>query len=483
MYSEEANHVEALAPKLLRQQHTLIFKEVGSAVDLVSLHGQRPERYPFFLESVATGTPRSRFDILLAFPQGQLTLDAGGALRRDGAAAPPGASFLDALDAWWRELRSETVPGQLALPFTGGWFVYLAYELVGQIEPVVGVAEPDHPWPIAVAVRMPAALVRDHQLARTIAVCETGFEALLDELVADAANSRSSGEPATTSIPDLNAGEGTLREESPDRFLKGVDQIKRYIREGDVFQVNLSRAWRGRLAEGTDAHEIYRRLRLTNPAPFAGSARLDGLSILSSSPERLYSVRGSQVETRPIAGTHPRNKDIDEDRALSAAMLAHPKERAEHIMLIDLERNDLGRVCRTGSVEVNELMALESYTHVHHIVSNVSGELRPDTTPGQVIRAVFPGGTITGCPKVRCMEIIRELEQVRRGPYTGALGYLNRTGNADFNILIRTVVTDGREVVVRAGAGIVADSVPERELDETRQKARGPLRALQGLVE
>ena len=440
-----------------------------------------PQRYPFLLESAASGTSRSRYDILFAFPQQTLTLEADGMLHNDGAVQKDG-DFLAALDRWWRESQLPRAGFETELPFSGGWFVYLGYELVGQIEPVVGMGERDHPWPVAAAVRIPAAIVRDHELSLAVAMVEPGREALIDALVED--SNLAAGENRWSS-DDGSTAESVDRmtEEDPERFLDGVHRVKRYIRNGDVFQVNLSRAWRGRLKEIADAEIIYRHLRKSNPAPFAGSARFDDMAVLSSSPERLYCVRGNRVETRPIAGTHPRNADAAEDRALSEAMLAHPKERAEHIMLIDLERNDLGRVCQTGSVEVNELMVLESYTHVHHIVSNVRGILRSGVTPGEVIRAVFPGGTITGCPKVRCMEIIRELECVRRGPYTGAFGYLNLNGDADFNILIRTLVTRGRDVVLRAGAGIVADSVPERELNETRQKARGPLRALTGLIE
>ena len=204
----------------------------------------------------------------------------------------------------------------------------------------------------------------------------------------------------------------------------------------------------------------------------------NGRAVISSSPERLVKVRGTTVSTRPIAGTYPRSPDPEQDRVLSREMLRHPKERAEHVMLIDLERNDLGRICRTGSVQVRDFMTLESYRHVHHIVSGVRGELRDDIGPAQVIRAVFPGGTITGCPKVRCMQIIAELEQAPRTAYTGSMGYINRDGSLDLNILIRTIVQDGRDIQLRAGAGIVADSVPERELAETRAKARGLLAAL-----
>jgi anthranilate synthase component 1 len=199
--------------------------------------------------------------------------------------------------------------------------------------------------------------------------------------------------------------------------------------------------------------------------------------VVSSSPERLVEVRDDLVQTRPIAGTRPRLPG-DDDAADIRALRANPKEQAEHVMLIDLERNDLGRVCQPGSVEVDELMAVESYAHVHHIVSNVRGRLRNEVTPGQVVAAVFPGGTITGCPKVRCMEIIAALEDTPRGAYTGALGYLDRSGDLDLNILIRTLTVLGNEVTLRAVAGIVADSVAQRELEETRAKARGLLRAL-----
>src|SRR3546814_21091 len=212
-------------------------------------------------------------------------------------------------------------------------------------------------------------------------------------------------------------------------------------------------------------------------APFSGLFAGDGWAVVSASPERLVSVRGDVVETRPIAGTRPRF-DGDDDGARIRELVGHPKERAEHVMLVDLERNDLGRVCVAGSVEVDELMGVESYAHVHHIVSNVRGRLRADATPGGVIRAVFPGGTITGCPKVRCMQVIAELERVGRGAYTGAMGWLNRDGDLDLNILIRSAEVEGAQLRFRTGAGIVADSEPRHELDETRAKARGMLRAL-----
>jgi anthranilate synthase component 1 len=324
---------------------------------------------------------------------------------------------------------------------------------------------------VARAERCPAAIVRDHALGTAWLVAEQGYEDLIrgarrDLLGISVRHSDLAG----------TIGLAALAEDPAEQFLSGVARIQHHIVEGDVFQVNLSRAWRGRLASDVPSSALYRRLCATNPAPFAALARIDGCTIISSSPERLVGVRGGMIETRPIAGTHPRGQDPQSDRLLSQRLLSHPKERAEHIMLIDLERNDLGRLCEPGSVEVNELLALESYAHVHHIVSNVRGRLLRDTAPGDIVRAVFPGGTITGCPKVRCMEIIRDIEQCRRGAYTGAIGYLDRDGSMDLNILIRTLVRHGDAVTLRAGAGIVADSVPERELEETRSKARGLLR-------
>jgi anthranilate synthase component 1 len=285
---------------------------------------------------------------------------------------------------------------------------------------------------------------------------------------------------ASAALPE--AGQGwqppqLVGEDAPQRFTDGVRRVIEYLRAGDVFQVNLSRRWSAQFAAPVSPQALYAQLRRANPAPFAGLFSAHGRHVVSSSPERLVSVHAGHAQTRPIAGTRPRFEG-DDDAARIQELVGHPKERAEHVMLIDLERNDLGRVCEAGSVQVDEFMTIESYSHVHHIVSNVRGRLRADVTPGNVLAAVFPGGTITGCPKVRCMEIIAELECAPRGAYTGSLGYLNLDGSMDMNILIRSLQLDGRALTLRAGAGIVADSIPERELDETRAKARGVLRAL-----
>jgi anthranilate synthase component 1 len=445
--------------------------------DLTTLHAAHPERYPFLLESVANGTSRARYDILFAFPAQELELRADGQIYHDGQARGAG-DFLAALDDAWREVTvatTDAAPASASIPFTGGWFVYLGYELAAQIEPTLATAGHDPVFPVACAIRIPAAVIRDHTTQQTHLVCETGWhDQLLPLLEADVL--------ASTDAPTAPVTTTGVTEEDPQRFLAGVRQVQEYIRAGDVFQVNLSRRWQATLAEASRSIDLFRHLSSANPAPFSGfMSRSENRAILSSSPERLVSVRNGTVSTRPIAGTYPRSADPEQDTALAQALLRHPKERAEHVMLIDLERNDLGRVCRPGSVRVPELMGLESYRHVHHIVSEVRGELRTGVTPAQVIRAVFPGGTITGCPKVRCMQIIGDLEQTARGAYTGSMGYINRDGSLDLNILIRTLVRHGPHVSLRAGAGIVADSVPERELEETRVKARGMLAALGAL--
>ena len=267
------------------------------------------------------------------------------------------------------------------------------------------------------------------------------------------------------------------REDDSEDYLAGVKRILEYIRSGDVFQVNLSRAWQLQSEQTIEPSLLFRTLSQSNPAPFACLVHHPMGNIISSSPERLVRQVSDRIETRPIAGTRPRTHDGQDGQWLEE-LRTDDKERAEHIMLIDLERNDLGRVCIPGSIEVDELMTLESYAHVHHIVSNISGHIRPGVSAIDVIRAVFPGGTITGCPKVRCMEILNELENTGRGPYTGSVGYISNNGSMDFNILIRTIFQQGERLHFRAGAGIVADSVPERELAETRHKAKGMLLAL-----
>lgn len=427
--------------------------ELPGPVDLFEVHRRAPERFPFLLESLAAHPRSGRYDILFGFP----------GVRLQGA---------EGLAALRREASVQKIPGDDDLPFQGGWFLLLGYEAARHFEP--GLTLPDGPFglPDFLAVRCTAAIVHDRQQARVWLVAEQDAAQL--EVLRDAVLSARPPEDGT--LPGASCL-SALEEDAPRHFLDGVARIQDYLRAGDCFQVNLSRAWRGQLRAGVDYAQVYARLRRANPAPFAGLARLGSTTVLSSSPERLVEIDRGWVQTRPIAGTRPRGQGAD-DLALREQLIGSLKERAEHVMLLDLERNDLGRVCRPGSIEVNELMALESYAHVHHIVSNVRGQLRPEIGPVDVLSAVFPGGTITGCPKVRTMEIIAELEGVGRGPYTGSMGYLSRCGRLDSNILIRTLVVQDGQVHLRAGAGIVADSVAEAELAETRVKARGLLLAL-----
>ncbi len=448
---------------------------------LRDLAARQPEHYPVLFDSAADG-PLSRSSVLVAHPSAALWQDRQGGLHAEGAlprgVLTPGSGFLSALERWVRCAADiPQGPSRMPrLPFTGGWAVLLGYELAAEIEPRLQLpcAPAPHEWR-AFALRVPCALVHDRLAGGVRAIAEQGAAESLDALCEDA---QACARAVAGSIDSAPAALAVARvvEEDPGAYLERVRRGKEYIRAGDIYQTNLSRPWRVELREG-NVGRLYERLRAVNPAPFAALAQWRGAAVLSSSPERLVRVAERRIETRPIAGTRPRSRRPGEDAREAAALVAHPKERAEHIMLIDLERNDLGRVCEAGTVVAEELMSIESYAHVHHIVSNVSGTLRPDVTLIEALRAVFPGGTITGCPKFRCMQIIAELEGEGRGHYTGSLGLLGLDGGMDFNILIRTMTLIGRAVEFRAGAGIVADSDPERELEETRAKARGLLAA------
>lgn len=433
------------------------FSSLAYPVDLLGLHAALPDRYPFLLQTLG-GSPG--WDILFAFPRQQIIQHLG-----------QGDSFLAKLDGAWREEQRATDPDSKAswLPFHGGWFVYLGYELLHEIETSVPARDVLSDFPVGLAARIPAAIMVDHEHDTTYLYTEPAHANLLGLIRQD-----------ITHVPPYTASEiacDALVEEAPEQYLSGVAQIKRYIQEGDVFQVNLARRWQGQL-QG-DASGLYHALTRSNPAPFGGLANLgQGAHIVSSSPERLVRVRHGVIETRPIAGTHPRSTDPTQDLQLKAQLLSTAKERAEHIMLVDLERNDLGRICKPGSVTVPALLDVATYAHVHHLESTVRGELRPEISPVDTLRALFPGGTITGCPKVRCMQILRELELAPRLAYTGSMGYLNHDGSMDLNILIRSFMLQNQQLSFWAGGGIVADSVPERELQETRAKAKGLLRAL-----
>jgi anthranilate synthase component 1 len=438
---------------------------------LPSLAASHPERYPVLLESAAQGS-LARHTILCAAPRAALWLDASGEIDAFGM-TPRDGGFFDNLDAWTRATPKPAAPtGLLArIPFRGGWIVYLGYEAAAEIERHLNLPASRAPL-TAFALRVDHIVVHELATGRVFAVSEGAAASAHDSFLADLAR-RAELLPADGAPVAIERFE----EEAPELFLDRVRRVQEHIAAGDVYQANLSRAWRLRLRPGATPAAVYAALRHANPAPFAASVQFRDMTILSSSPERLLRIQGRDISTRPIAGTRPRHGSRERDVHETAELVAHPKERAEHVMLIDLERNDLGRVCEAGSVSVDEYMVTESYAHVHHIVSNVRGTLRENATAVDALRALFPGGTITGCPKVRCMQIIAALEGEGRGAYTGSLGWLGTDGDADFSILIRTLTLRDDEVELRAGAGIVADSIPELELEETRAKARGLLRA------
>ncbi|MBT9568700.1 MAG: aminodeoxychorismate synthase component I [Thiobacillus sp.] len=423
--------------------------------DLLALQAAQPFRYPGLIQSSGD----SGWDVLFAFPQDTVRISGAGAHAR-----------LRAHPAMQGNPYRTNQTEDIGLPFSGGWLCAFAYELGSVFEPSVGM-DLDPEFPLAWLIRIPAAILVDRAQGRCVLMAERDHPDLLDAMAADL-------ERTPPPIPAMPAAV-SLFEDEPGSFLSGVARIQDYIRAGDVFQVNLSRGWQAAFGEPVLPVALFAQLMQKNPAPFSALLQMEDWAIVSSSPERLVRLgRDGVLETRPIAGTHPRSDDREEDEVLCLRLQAHPKERAEHVMLVDLERNDLGRVCEPGSVRVPALMEIASYRHVHHIESTVRGTLRRDATVWDALRAVFPGGTITGCPKVRTMQIIHELEQTPRRSYTGSVGYINRDGSFDLNILIRSFLLRGNQLSFRAGAGIVADSIPQRELEETRAKARGLLRAL-----
>ena len=415
-------------------------------VDLASFCYLDNSRYPFLLESV-NHNDNNRYSILFAFPGENIVLNNASDF-----------DFLNKLESKYNLNNTNS-----DLPFCGGWFVYLSYELIGQIENTLSADLHNSDLPIAYAVKIPTAIIIDHQLDKTYIVDESDDDSRINLILDDI--------KLINPIP-LSPLEGSLSEENQEKFISGVQSSLKYIIAGDVFQVNLSREWQYKLNNHEDSAVIYKSLKKANPAPFSALIHYQDFSIISSSPERLFSVNNDVLQTRPIAGTHPRGKGSD-DETLKDNLISNPKEIAEHVMLLDLERNDMGRVCEYGSVFVNEVMTLETYPYVHHIVSNIKGKLKKQAGIKDIIKALFPGGTITGCPKVRCMQIISELEQMPREAYTGSVGYLSQNGRMDFNILIRSFIHKDNKLSFRAGAGIVYDSIPERELAETRHKAEG----------
>lgn len=381
----------------------------------------------------------------------------------------------DPFAALGQVLAERQVERQTTSPFPGGFFGHFGYDLAGRIEQLPQLADRDLPIPKLYLSWVDSTVVYDHATGQVI----------IDSLdpQTDLQQIRQQVETALDDELATPTSIGSIKPEpiiSRDQFMQRVEKAREYIAAGDIYQANLSCRFDAEKPDDLKPADLYQHLRQVNPSPFACFFQSPGVSIISSSPERLVSLREGIAETRPIAGTRPRGFSPPEDSRLGDELLAHPKERAEHIMLLDLERNDLGKVCQTGTVEVDELMVLERYSHVTHIVSNVKGKLKPDMGPFDLIKATFPGGTITGVPKKRCMEIIDELEPVGRGIYTGSAGYISATGEMDLNILIRTFQITGNKLTYQVGAGIVADSDPAREWDECLAKGEALRTVLEG---
>lgn len=399
-------------------------------------------------------------------------------------------------------LRASRMPRPEGLPpFFGGAVGLLSYDLVRRFEQLPSLTPDDLHMPDLLFAFVDLVAALDHQ-ANQLHVMFAPLERLLGEprekLYREGCDRLAELE-ARLSAPALPLDHDVPTEcvVTPDQsrasYMEQVRRCQDYIRAGDIYQANLSHRFTIELGAPSPSPlprgggegwgegiglALHARLRAVNPSPFSALFDCDDLCLVSSSPERLVRLNGRLADTRPIAGTRPRGRNLPEDRRLAEELLTNQKERAEHLMLVDLERNDLGRCCRYGTVTADEFMVIERYSHVSHIVSNVSGVLREGLDGFDLIRSVFPGGTITGVPKIRCMEIIERLEPVRRGPYTGSLGYLSWSGDLDLNILIRTLVLTKGRGYLQVGAGIVADSDPDREYDETLFKAEALLKAL-----
>ncbi len=480
--------------------------ELGSAVTpLGALEALRPLGHAVLLESVRRNERIGRYSFVTADPY-LVFRSRGDRVDLHWTAAPSGKfggratlrrrplAKLRELTANYRTARVPRLP-----PFTGGAVGFFSYDFVRRFEKVPSRAADDLRAPESCFLFVDLVVAFDHAAERAWLIVNPGareqemgfrrpeagewprlYDAAAERLRAHAALLAGEMPSAATAGPPRGARPALGAQMTRERFESMVRTCKEYIAAGDIYQANLSQRFSADLG-GRDPLELYRVLRGINPSPFAAYGEFGDLTVVSSSPERLVRLREGVADTRPIAGTRRRGRDMDETRELTAELLTNEKERAEHIMLLDLERNDLGKVCDYGSVQVDEMMVVEDYSHVIHIVSNVRGELAPGRDGFDLIRAVFPGGTITGVPKVRCMEIIDELEPVARGLYTGSLGYLANTGDLDLNIIIRTFVVKDGVAHLQVGAGIVADSDPGREYQETLQKAEALVKALEKL--
>jgi len=394
-------------------------------------------------------------------------------------------NHFDVLGELLQEYKLDGNPS--ALPFVGGAAGYLAYDLGHFIERLPSKAVDDLQLPECYLCFYDAVTIFDNLEGRAY-IASTGFpekgtgwpkkaEARLEEIKRLVAQAPRLAEDKA-SYPDQPGGKRVnLRANfTHEGYLEAVQKARDYIIAGDIFQVNLSQRFEADMP--ISPYDLYRRLRRINPAPFASYLDFEGITVISASPERFLKLSGDRVETRPIKGTRPRGKDTAKDEALARELVNSFKDKAEHVMIVDLERNDIGRVCRFGTVRVSELMSLEKYATVFHLTSTVEGRLRPGKGAVDLLKATFPGGSISGAPKVRAMEIIDELEPTRRSVYTGSIGYLSFDGGLDLNIVIRTILVKEGKAYFQVGGAVVYDSDPESEYVETLDKAKALIQAL-----
>ncbi|HEX2712167.1 MAG TPA: anthranilate synthase component I [Candidatus Acidoferrales bacterium] len=445
----------------------------------------RDVSYSFLLESVEGGEKIARYTFIGANPvevfryaKGAINVQGEGRLQW-GQTDP--IEFLRRRVGRYRPVRVPGLP-----PLVGGAIGYFAYDMVRLVERIPARAKDDLGLDDAVLMFYLGLVAFDHLqhriwIVRNVFTERRGsLRAQYDAAVREIAATRRALERPHRPERRRAGRAGPLRIRSNFRrsaYLAAVRKAKRFIRAGDIFQVVLSQRWAARTS--ADPFSIYRELRALNPSPYMYFLRLGDVTVVGSSPEMLVKVQGREAFYRPIAGTRPRGRDDKEDQRLEAELASDPKERAEHIMLVDLGRNDLGRVCEYGSVRVEKLMFVERYSHVMHLVSSLRGRLRRDVDCFDALMACFPAGTVSGAPKVRAMEIIDEFEPTRRGIYAGGILYLDFSGNLDSCIAIRTLVAKGDMVYAQAGGGVVADSIPQREYEETVNKSRALLAALE----
>ena len=466
-----------------------VFREYHADLETpVSAYLKISGRFPtdhFLLESVEGGEKWARYSFIGFDPRLLFRADAKGVSVRQGGDTrnvPVLGDPLDALERILKEIRYRPAPGLPRL--SGGAVGYIGYDYVRYLEKVGG----DRPLTDApdAMFLFPSRLVIFDNVRHTILIVAHGSVHAGEDPGAVYARALEAIEEVRgilrvplegSEVPDGDdGGEKPAFEMPRGEFLDAVGKAKEHIRNGDIIQAVLSN--RATVRTRRTPAEVYRVLRAINPSPYMYLLRMGDLSIVGSSPEILVRLEGDEIQLRPIAGTRPRGDTPQEDRRMEAELLSDPKELAEHVMLVDLGRNDVGRVAVWGSVKADELMGIERYSHVMHIVSNVIGKLREGLTAFDVLRAAFPAGTVSGAPKVRAMQIISELEPFRRGIYAGAVGYFDLQGSMDFCIAIRTIVMSGGEAMIQAGAGIVADSDPAREWDEILNKAKILFRAV-----